>query len=238
MLHRLFFLPRRVYTLWRYVAFVKDAEDVSLALKFAISNGIPIAVKCGGHNPSGSSSVEGGLVVDLSRHLGGVTVEAAEKIAYVGGGALWKAVDEATIVHGLAVPGGTNNQTGVGGLITGGGFGLLSAEHGLVIDNLIQATVVVASGEILTASESSNPDLFWAIRGGGGNFGIVTEFVLRLHTQRKTVFAGVVIFTPPQLKDVAETADKWWAAGPSNKGSLFVAFTRSPDHQVRPTRSF
>ncbi|KAA1469075.1 FAD-binding domain-containing protein [Dentipellis sp. KUC8613] len=176
------------------VAFVKDADDVAAALKYAREHKLPIAVKGGGHNPAGASSVEGGLVIDLSRYLNGVRVDGEKRLGYVGGGALWKDVDETAIKYGLAGVGGTVNHTGVGGLTLGGGFGYLTGEHGLAADNLVQATVITADGSILTASKTENPDLFWALRGGGSNFGVVTEFVFQLHPQRSTVFAGSIIF--------------------------------------------
>ncbi|KAA1469062.1 FAD-binding domain-containing protein [Dentipellis sp. KUC8613] len=176
------------------VAFVKDADDVSAALKYAREHKLPIAVKGGGHNPAGASSVEGGLVIDLSRHITGVRIDEEKKLGYVGGGALWKNVDETAIKYGLAGVGGTVNHTGVGGLTLGGGFGYLTGDHGLVVDNLVQATVVTADGSILAANKTENPDLFWALRGGGSNFGVVTEFVFQLHPQRSTVFGGMIVF--------------------------------------------
>ena len=108
-------------------------------------------------------------------------------MVHVGGGATWETVDVATIACGFGTTGGTVNHTGVGGLLLGGGYGWLSGEHGLVIDNLVQATVVIANGSVVTASPTSHPDLFWGLRGGGSNFGVVTEFVLKIHPQRKTV---------------------------------------------------
>ncbi|KAF8508227.1 hypothetical protein JB92DRAFT_2832474 [Gautieria morchelliformis] len=214
----------------RYVVFPKDAGDISLALEFATSNNIPFSVKCGGHNPSGVSSVKDGVCIDLSRYFNTARVDPEQQLVYVGGGAVWGTVDNATIAHGLATPGGTVNHTGVGGLTLGGGYGWLSGQYGLVIDNLVQATVVIANGSVVVASPTSHPDLFWAIRGGGSNFGIVTEFVLKAYPQRKTVFAGPVIFPPPLIGKVAEAVDKWWA-GVGDKEGLMVSLTRGPDRQ-------
>ena len=148
-------------------------------------------------------------------------------MVHVGGGAVWETVDRATIAHGLATPAGTVNHTGVGGLTVGGGYGWLSGQYGLVIDNLVQATVVIANGSVVTASSTSHPDLFWAIRGGGSNFGIVTEFVLKVYPQRKTVFAGQLIFPPPLLGRVGEAVDEW-LPGAKEKESMFFVFTRGP----------
>lgn len=202
-------------------------------MKFATSNNIPLAIKGGGHNASGASSVEDGINIDLNRYFNTAKVDPEKKLVYVGGGALWGTVDKAVIAHGLATPGGTVNHTGVGGLILGGGYGWLSGQHGLVIDNLAQATVVIADGSIVTASDSSHPDLFWGIRGGGCNFGIVTEFVLRLHPQRKTVCAGMIIFPPPMLPKIAELVDGFDRA--ENEGMMII-LTRGPDRKVSPIR--
>ncbi|KAF8592463.1 FAD-binding domain-containing protein [Ramaria rubella] len=217
----------------RYVVFPKDEADVSAAVKFATTNAIPLAIKCGGHNPSGASSVEDGLCIDLSRYFDTARVDLARKVVRVGGGALWSTVDRATIAHGLGTPGGTVNHTGVGGLILGGGFGWLSGEHGLVIDNLVQATVVTANGSIVTASSTSHPDLFWGIRGGGCNFGIVTEFVLKAFPQRKTVFAGPIVFPPTLLDKVAEAVDKWWPGIGEKEGAMLV-LSRGPGPDRQP----
>ncbi|GJJ09904.1 hypothetical protein Clacol_004128 [Clathrus columnatus] len=212
----------------RYVLFPKDEQDVSEAIKFAVTNNLPLAVKGGGHNPSGASSVEDGVSIDLNRYLDTARVDPDKKLAYVGGGALWKTVDYAAIEHGLATPGGTVNHTGVGGLTLGGGFGYLSGRHGLTIDNVVQATIVLADGSIVTASETSHSDLFWAIRGGGGNFGVVTEFVFKLHPQRRTVFAGLAVFPPPVLEQVVATVDRWWSEAREDE-MIMLAFTRGPD---------
>ena len=212
--------------------FPKDNADVSLAIEFATSNNIPLAIKGGGHNPSGASSIDDGLCIDLSRHVNTARVDPEQRLVYVGGGAIWKTVDHAAIAHGLATPGGTVNDTGVGGLTLGGGYGWLIGEHGLVIDNLVQATVVLADGSVVTASSTSHPDLFWGLRGGGCNFGVVTEFVFKVHPQRKTVFAGPLIFPPPKIKQLAEAVDQWSTTSGEKEG-IIMGFTRSSGKQVR-----
>ncbi|KAH8102185.1 hypothetical protein BXZ70DRAFT_58556 [Cristinia sonorae] len=211
----------------KIVAFVKDAEDVSVALKYAKASRLSVAIRGGGHNAAAASSCTDGLVIDLSRYLNKVTVDADKKLAYVGGGSLWKTVDEECMKHGLATVGGTVNHTGVGGLTVGGGYGFLTGLHGLAIDNLAAATVVVADGSILKASATENPDLFYGIRGGGSNFGVVTEFVFRLHPHPRTIFAGVIVFTPDKLEAIAAVMDAWWANAKPQE-AIFIIFGRPP----------
>ncbi|RXW25847.1 hypothetical protein EST38_g63 [Candolleomyces aberdarensis] len=215
----------------KVVVFVKDAQDVAIALKYAKENSLPVAVRGGGHNAAGASSVENGLVIDLSRCLNTVRVDAANRLGYVGGGAVWKTVDTEAIKDGLATVGGTVNHTGVAGLTLGGGYGWLANRYGLATDNLRQATVVTADGSTLTANEKENSDLFWAIRGGGGNFGVVTEFVFQLHPQRKTVFAGMVIYAPDSVKKIVELTKTWWPKAGENEAMCQIA---SVDPEGRP----
>ncbi|KAG6828474.1 hypothetical protein H0H92_007840 [Tricholoma furcatifolium] len=212
----------------KIVAFVKNEQDVTLAIKYARESGLPIAIRGGGHSPAGASSVEGGLVIDLSRYLRGARVDAEKRVVYAGGGALWEVVDSKAIKHGLATVGGTVNHTGVGGLVLGGGYGWLSPRHGLAIDNLVQATVVTADGSVLTASDTENPELFFGIRGGGCNFGVVTEFVLKLHPQRRTVYAGMLVFPPPMLEQVINVTAAWQKTAGENEAMLQM-MTMGPD---------
>ena len=180
-----------------------EAEDISTALLWAQENNVDVAVKGGGHSVSGTSSSKDGLVIDLSR-MTKVTVDTSNKTLSVQGGATWKEVDEAAGEHGLATVGGTVNHTGVGGLTLGGGYGWLSGQYGLTIDNLLSATVVLADGRILTTSSTENPDLFWGLRGAGYNFGVVTNFTYQAYDQKNPVFAGLASFTPDKLERVIE----------------------------------
>src|SRR6478609_7350280 len=187
------------------VAYCTDEADVSAAIQFARDRGLRIAVRGGGHNGAGLGSVDDGLIIDLSS-MNKVTVVPAAKMVRVQGGALLRDVDAATHEHGLAVPGGIIGTTGIGGLTLGGGVGHLSRGCGLTIDNLVAATVVLADGSVVETDAEREPDLFWAIRGGGGNFGVVTSFVFRAQPLPSTVQAGPVLY---DLADAAEVL-RWY----------------------------
>jgi FAD/FMN-containing dehydrogenase len=181
-----------------------DVDDVVAAVTYAAGEGLPIAVRGGGHSVAGHCIGDGSLVVDL-RLMRSVTVDPDARLATCGGGALWEDLDPPCLRHGLATPGGTFGDTGVAGLTLGGGIGHLIGLYGLTLDNLAAATVVTAAGEVLQASEDENTDLFWALRGGGGNFGVVTDFTFRLHPV-SLLRAGMLIY---DLGDAVEVVTKW-----------------------------
>jgi FAD/FMN-containing dehydrogenase len=188
-----------------------DAEDVVQAVRFAHDHHVLMSVRGAGHNIAGNALSDGGLLVDLSL-MKGVEVNAAARTAKVEPGVTLGEFDKATQAHGLATPVGINSTTGIAGLTLGGGFGWLSRKYGLTIDNLISAEVVTAAGERVKADAKQNPDLFWAIRGGGGNFGVVTSFEYRLHPVGPEVMAGLIVhpFADARsvLKQYAELAQK------------------------------
>ncbi|KAG8868536.1 hypothetical protein FRB97_002227 [Tulasnella sp. 331] len=204
-------------------------QAVSDAVLLAQAQKKELAVTSGAyHNTSGSSYTKEGILVDLSK-LNTVKVDAVKRVAYVQGGARFRQVEEAAIKFGLAMPAGTVSDVGVAGLTVGGGIGWLSGQHGLVIDNLISATVVIANGDILNASAAENSDLFWGIRGGGSNFGIVVEFVFQLHEQREEVYSTsdpitrilALIFAGDRLPLVVQQINRWTGKQtPTEAGSL------------------
>ena len=187
--------------------------DVQAVVKFARAHNLLTAVKCGGHSASGQSTCDRGLQVDLSA-LRGVRVDAKAKRAWVTGGSLLGQVDGECLPLGLVTPLGTVSHTGVGGLTTGGGFGRLARRFGMAIDNLESVDIVTGNGELLHASANENPDLFWGVRGGGGNFGIVTNFEFQLHEMQKQVIAGEVSFPIARAKDALDMFAEYAAQAP------------------------
>jgi FAD binding domain-containing protein/berberine-like enzyme len=202
--------------------------DVVDAVRFARQHGLVVAVRGGGHSVAGHSSCDGGMVIDLTR-MRGVEVDPDARIARVQGGALWGDVDRETQAFGLVVPGGVVSETGVAGLALGGGEGWVRRKYGLTIDSLLSARVVCADGTVRTASPASEPDLFWAIRGGGGNFGIVTSFEFRAHPLGPIVaFAGVFY----SVADASKILPRWrdyCVDAPDEVTSVAVAITMPAD---------
>jgi UDP-N-acetylenolpyruvoylglucosamine reductase len=176
----------------RLIVRCADISDVIHCVNFARDAGLPLAIRCGGHSVAGFGTVDDGLVIDLSP-MKGIRVDPVRRVAQAQGGCTWGDFDHATHVFGLATPGGLISTTGIAGLTLGGGFGYLTRRYGLACDNLLSADVVTADGRFLTASAEQNEDLFWAIRGGGGNFGVVTSFEFRVHPV-STVYCGPVLY--------------------------------------------
>lgn len=168
------------------------AEDVQHAVRFAAAHELLVSVKGGGHNIAGNAVCDGGLMIDLSP-MRAVTVDAAARVAVVQPGCTLADVDAETQKSGLATPLGINSTTGIAGLTLGGGFGWLSRKHGMTVDNVRSMDVVTADGDLLRASADENPELFWALRGGGGNFGVVTSFELQLHPVGPEVLSGLIV---------------------------------------------
>ncbi|OBH67313.1 oxidoreductase [Mycobacterium mantenii] len=203
-----------------------SAADVAAALEFARDRDLLVAVRGGGHNGPGFGTVDGGLVIDLSP-MNRVDVDAQRRTARVQGGATWAQVDAATHAHGLVVPSGIISSTGVGGLTLGGGHGYLSRKYGLTIDNLVEAELVLADGRVARASETEHPDLFWGLRGGGGNFGVVTSFTFRLHPVH-TVFCGPTAWPASATADILSWYREFIPAQDENLYGFFAAMTVPP----------
>ena len=207
-----------------------DAADVRTALLWAQQHRVDLAVKGGGHSVAGTSSSQDGLVIDLSR-MKTVSVDTENRTVTVQGGATWKEVDEAAGNYGLAAVGGTVNHTGVGGLTLGGGYGWLSGLYGLTIDNLLSARVVLANGELVTASATENPDLLWGLKGAGYNFGVVVEFTYQAHEQKNPVFAGIISFPPDKLEAVFEQLNATLLS-PDPRGGVMCFLAQPPGASV------
>ena len=208
------------------IAYCVDEADVAAALRYGVEHGLTIAVRGGGHNGGGLGSVDDGLVIDLSQ-MNAIEVDAAAKMARVGGGALLNDLLEATHQHGLTVPVGIIGTTGVGGLTLGGGMGHLTRGMGLTIDNLVAATVVIADGSVVQTDAERDPELFWALRGGGGNFGIVTQFSFRCHPLT-TVLAGPVLYDIGDSAEVLAWYRDFLPAAPDDLGGFFAYLSIPP----------
>src|SRR5262249_24567367 len=181
----------------------RATSDVVHAVNFARDGGIMLAVRGGGHNIAGNALCDDGIVIDLSR-MKAATVDAGARRVIIEGGATLADLDAATQAHGLATPVGINSTTGVAGLTLGGGFGWLSRKYGMTVDNLESAEVVTASGVVVRADTTEHPDLFWALQGGGGNFGVVTRFEFRLHPVGPDVLSGLIVYPISEAKSVLQ----------------------------------
>ncbi len=208
------------------IARCQDADDVVHSVNFARVNELLVSVRGAGHNIAGNSLVDGGFLIDLSQ-MTAVDVDEQAKTARVEPGATLGDVDAATQAFGLATPTGINSTTGIAGLTLGGGFGWLSRSYGLTIDNLLSADVVTAGGELVTVSESNHPDLFWGIRGGGGNFGIVTSFEYRLHEVGQELLSGLIVHDAGDALAALEFYREF-AAGAPDELTTWVVMRKAP----------
>jgi FAD/FMN-containing dehydrogenase len=207
-------------------------SDVIAAVNFAREHELVISVRGGGHNVAGHAVNDGGLVIDLSQ-MRGVRVDPRSRIVHVQGGATWADVDRETQLFGLVVPSGHISSTGVGGLTLGGGYGHLRSKYGLSADNLISADVVTADGRLVTASEDENADLFWALRGGGGNFGVVTSFEFRCHPVGTTVYRCAMFYPVEEAGSVIRRWREFMTTAPDEYTSN-VLFWTIPDLPIFP----
>jgi FAD/FMN-containing dehydrogenase len=201
------------------------AADVRSAVTFARQNDLLVAVKCGGHSASGKSSCDNGLQIDLSRYRS-VRVDTKARTARVAGGSLLGEMDHEAMAHGLVTTAGTVSHTGVGGLTLGGGFGRLGRRFGLSIDNLLEMDIVTPDGQLRRAAPDQNPELYWALRGGGGNFGVVTSFLFQLHPMQREVISGRFTFPMAEAKQVLRFFGEYSDAAPDEldvSGGIFGA---------------
>ncbi|WP_299824663.1 FAD-binding oxidoreductase [uncultured Pontibacter sp.] len=215
----------------RLIARCEDVADVVFAVNYARENDMLIAIRGGGHNGAGLGMCDDGLVIDLTR-MDSVRVDPDKRTARVEGGCTWRKVDHATHAFGLAVPSGIISSTGVGGLTLGGGIGHLSRKYGLTIDNLLEAEMVLADGSFVRVNEQEHSDLFWAIRGGGGNFGVVTSFLFMLHPV-SIDYAGPMMWKMDQVKQIMQWYREFIVKAPRELNGFF-AFVQIPPVEPFP----
>ncbi|KAF1947174.1 FAD-binding domain-containing protein [Clathrospora elynae] len=199
---------------------VTCADDVSATLAQIRKHNIPFTVRGGGHSTSGAASIKDGIVIDLSK-MRKVTVDPEAKTIKAEGGTIWEDVDVEAAKYSLATVGGTVNHTGVGGLTLGGGYGYLTGKYGLTIDNLLSVDIVLVSGDQVLASSTSHADLFWAVRGAGQNFGVVTAFTFQGYEQKNPIFAGPLIFLPDKIPQIVAFANKFHKTNDGNQALLW-----------------
>jgi FAD/FMN-containing dehydrogenase len=209
------------------IARCTDADDVRAAVRFAREQGLPVSIRGGGHNVAGLAVVEGGLMIDCAP-MKGIAVDPVARVARAEAGLVWGEFDAATQQHGLATVGGVVSTTGIAGLTLGGGQGWLTGKHGLSLDNLLAAEVVTADGERIRASAEEHPDLFWALRGAGANFGVVTSFEFSLHSVGPTVLGGMVIHPLARAGEVLRFYREFAAAQPDDL-TTYAALLTAPD---------
>ena len=203
------------------VATCHTTEDVAMAVRYSIETGLPLSVKAGGHHVAGSAIVEDGLVIDLSK-MTAVRLDADQHRAFVQGGAKLGDLDKGTLPFGHVTPAGIDADTGVGGLTLGGGVGWNMRKLGLTCDNLKAVTLVTASGEIVHADETSDPELLWGLRGGGGNFGIVTEFEFQTHEIPNEVLAGFVVYQGKDVTAILRSYREIVASSPDELNTMVI----------------
>jgi FAD/FMN-containing dehydrogenase len=213
------------------IARPRHTADVVTAVESARGGGLPIAVRCGGHSVAGKSACDEGMLIDLSL-MKGVRVDPERRSARANAGVLWGEYDRETQAHGLATPGGRVTTTGIGGFTLGGGYGWLSPKYGLACDNLVSAEVVTADGRVLTASEDENEDLLWGLRGGGGNFGIVTSYEFRVHPVGPTVMGGMLVHPLEQADEVLRGYRDYVDEGPDELSTAFAFFPAPPEEFI------
>jgi FAD/FMN-containing dehydrogenase len=215
------------------IARASDEAQVAAVVTHARTHEVPLAIKAGGHSVAGFSAIEGGLLLDLGP-MKGIDVDPDRMVVRVEPGVTWGELDAATQAHGLATTGGRMTTTGVAGFVLGSGSGWLERLHGLACDNLVSARVVTADGRTLTASEVENPELFWGLRGGGGNFGVVTELELRVHRVGPTIYGGMLLFPRDRAREVCRGLREAMADAPRGLTAGAILMTAPPAPFVPP----
>jgi FAD/FMN-containing dehydrogenase len=213
------------------IAQCASPDDVAAAVRFGRETDLPTAVRAGGHSVAGMSTVNDGLVIDV-RNMKAVEVDAAARTVRCGAGVTWAELDAATQAHGLATTGGRVSTTGVAGFTLGGGSGWLERKYGLACDNLVAVELVTAAGDHVRASDSENRDLFWALHGGGGNFGVATAFELRLHPVGPTVLAGLMLWPGARGREVIEAMRELMDGAPDELALAIVYLTGPPEEFI------
>src|SRR6476646_2113884 len=209
------------------IARCRGVADVADAIRLARKLGLEVAVRGGGHNVAGRATIDGGLMIDLAP-MKGIHVDPKSRTARVQGGVTWAELNRETQLHGLAVTGGVVSTTGIAGLTLGGGVGWLMGRYGLALDNLRSTELVTADSKVLQASKQEEPDLFWALRGGGGNFGVATSFEYELHPVGPIITGGPIIYPIERSRDVLEFF-RASARSLTDEHTLFASLTHAPD---------